>query len=157
MRERTLIAGLGSDFGDDQAGWIITRRLQKTSSCVDIHLLRSPAGLLDILGGIDVLHIVDACRGGGYAGSILCFHWPTPMLSALSFAGTHDMDLSATLCLAEELRLLPKLVKIWGIEGSPSNGGGDFAGPLAPAVHAAVDQLVARLGSECRLEVADRA
>jgi hydrogenase maturation protease len=155
VSDRTLIAGLGSDFGDDQAGLLVARRLARDSSGVDVRCLRSPANLLDVLEGVDCLHIVDACRGAGGVGSIVCCRWPAPMLSTLSFAGTHDLDLSSALWLADELLLLPDRVTIWGIEAGVCDGGLLITDAISSEVAAAIDQLVARLRSECCLEAAD--
>lgn len=120
---RTLIAGIGSDFGDDRLGFNVVERLTGSlPSCV-LRAFRSPLDLLDHLSDIEALHLVDACRGADLPGKVLRFDWPDAMLKSVQFGGSHDFDLVSTLRLAESLRLLPRTVTIWSIaSGEPNTG-----------------------------------
>lgn len=144
MSQRTLIVGLGSALGDDQAGLIAAEKLEKVLTTAMVRQLRSPAGLLDLFDGLDELHIMDACHGAGECGAILKCNWPAPAVSALRFTGTHDFDLVAALRLADELRLLPPRVTIWAIETS-ANASQAINTTVSPKVAVAIDQLVAQM------------
>jgi hydrogenase maturation protease len=151
MSERALIVGIGSDFGDDQAGLIAAQQLEQELGIVAVRQLRSPAGLLDLVDGCDELHIIDACHGAGEPGSIVRMHWPSPALTAHRFSGTHDLDLVGALRLADELRLLPPRVTIWAIDAGAS-AGEPLDGSLSAEVSVAIDQLVIQLVAEVEVE-----
>ncbi|MEQ9407428.1 MAG: hydrogenase maturation protease [Fuerstiella sp.] len=180
---KVLIAGIGSMFGDDQAGWIVAGRLgdgiapsgrlsknsrrsgrtghdhadvpgpaQKLSepdrSCgrtpessvpvadrpvfqrpdVDVRLATVPLDLLDWLEGVQILHVVDACRSDHPAGTIHRLAWSdcrammdntSPEQPGLDLGGqsTHDFGLADVLRLAEQTRRLPAEVIVWAIDG----------------------------------------
>lgn len=148
-RPRTLIVGLGSDFGDDRVGWIVARRLSTQQPEIATRVIGSPAELLDQLSDVDQLHIVDACQGAGPPGTILPCRWPSRELSDVAFQGSHNLGLIAALAIAAQLGLLPARVTIWGIEIDATTlelsqvAIGDE--PLSPAVHAATEELVTRI------------
>lgn len=112
---RTLIAGIGSDFGDDRLGFDVVERLAGSLPNCVLKAFRSPLDLLDHLSDFEVLHLVDACRGAIAPGTVLRFDWPSRTLKSVRFGGTHDFDLISTLRLAESLGLLPRRVTIWSI------------------------------------------
>lgn len=118
---RTLIAGIGSDFGDDRLGFDVVERLADSLPRCAVKAFRSPLDLLDHLSDFEVLHLVDACRGADSSGTVLRFEWPSAMLKSVRFGGTHDFDLISTLRLAESLRLLPRTVTIWSIATEEPN------------------------------------
>ena len=144
---RTLILGIGSDFGDDQLGIIVARRLALRLPACRVHWLRSPLDIGDRLGEVDFLHVVDACLGMGPPGTIFRLAWASVALHTVRFCGTHDFDLVAALQLAERLFGLPPSVTIWCVEASheekdvPSSIGI----PLSPLVASAVNTLVERI------------
>lgn len=148
----TLIAGIGSPFGDDRAGWIAAAQLEEKVLPASIIALRSPAELLDRLDGIQCLHVIDACQSGQAPGSIFRFEWPAPELNAIAFNGTHDMCLTAALRLAETLQLLPPRVVVWGIEHSDDlNQFAEPTGndsPISPAIESAITELICRISVE---------
>jgi hydrogenase maturation protease len=159
MSRRTLIFGLGSDFGDDRLGWHAVAQLNEQHPELAAIALRSPAELLDHLEDIDHLHLVDACQGAGPPGTIICRDWPAAEMSQLDFGGTHDLGLLAALEIAQRLSWLPARVTIWGVE-TPLNESGVSTeslcdAPLSPLVARAVatllTQLIANVESTTRL------
>lgn len=63
--QRILVAGLGSPYGDDQAGWLVVEKLAlQCREDPDIMVRRAsiPLDLLDWMEGVDVLPICDACE-----------------------------------------------------------------------------------------------
>jgi hydrogenase maturation protease len=125
---RTLIVGIGSDFGDDRLGLLVAERLMLELPTSEIRQLRSPLDLLDCLDDfesspaalspLERLHVIDACRGAGEPGTLFRLDWPVDELASIHFSGTHDFGLWDVLQLAECLQQLPKSVTIWGAEAS---------------------------------------
>jgi hydrogenase maturation protease len=116
---RTLIVGIGSPHGDDQAGWLLARELEQVAPArnIAVRTAASPAQLLHWLSGIDRLIVVDACQGLGPPGTYARWQWPTPAIMRAAWSTSHDVSLPAALSLAEKLRRLPAKVIIWGIQG----------------------------------------
>lgn len=114
----TLIVGIGSQHGDDQAGWLIAERLSAglDQPRMSVRTAASPVQLLDWLGGVDRLIVCDACRGLGRIGEVRRWVWPAKELIEASWSGTHDLSLSMTLQLAGSLGRLPRDVVIWSVE-----------------------------------------
>ena len=146
----TLIAGIGSDFGDDRLGFIVVERLAGSLPGCVLKTFRSPLDLLDHLSDVTVLHLIDACRDGDAPGTILRFDWPGARFKSVRFGGTHDFDLISTLRLAESLRLLPSKVTIWSIASAESDIDVQPTAALSPVVAAATELLVDMLISEAR-------
>lgn len=124
-----LVVGLGSQHGDDQAGWLVLERLSRRDYPHD-RLLRAkhPTQLLDVVEDEQSLVICDACIGNEAPGDIHCFSWPTEALSYQRPTGSHDLSLSHVLELCHRIHRGPQVASIWAIEGqfwlpesSPSN------------------------------------
>lgn len=145
---RTLIAGIGSDFGDDRLGFDVVEHLAGSLPNCVLKAFRSPLDLLDNLSDFEVLHLVDACRGFDLPGTVLRFDWPSPTLKSVRFGGTHDFDLVSTLRLAESLGLLPRTVKIWSIAAGESNTDSRSNRDPCPAEPALTERLIELLKSE---------
>lgn len=142
---RTLVVGIGSDFGDDRLGAIVVEQLTKELRSCDVRFLRAPVDLLDVLESVERLHIVDACRGTGKPGTIVRRDWPMTELASIRFGGTHDVDLLAVLKLAERFQTLPRRVTIWGIQATDGNVPSNFRKLLSPPVAEAVEQVARRI------------
>lgn len=143
---RTLIVGIGSPHGDDQAGWLVAERIAAAGGHdrVTVRQTGSPAELLNWLEGIEKLVICDACRGLGRVGELRRWTWPAHELAEATWSGTHDMSLPAVLQLAERLGCLPRHVCIWSVEGIAEN-------PLAtmsPEVAAALPRMAEEVARE---------
>jgi hydrogenase maturation protease len=148
MSPATLIVGVGSPHGDDQAGWRVAEaaagRLRDGASSgrVALRLIRSPSELLDLVDGLQWLIICDACRAAGAApGTIHRWQWPEPQLRAATWSGTHDWGLCPALELCQQLGRLPPQVTIWGVAADTARPGAAMSPPVAAAVTAAAQQL----------------
>lgn len=71
----TLVIGVGSPHGDDQAGWEVVKRLGGDFKEISSHSAGQqqlvyfrtavvPPDMLDWLDGVDTAHVIDACIGG---------------------------------------------------------------------------------------------
>jgi len=132
---KTLIVGLGSAHGDDQAGWLVAESLQRLCREMnDVTVRRAlvPLDVLDWLDHIDVLHLCDACESASSDSALLKFRWEAGELVSPSSStdlsihfsttpfrsrGSHDFSVPEMLRLAEQLESLPKHVYLWAITG----------------------------------------
>jgi hydrogenase maturation protease len=160
-RSRTLVVGIGSPHGDDQAGWLVAERLADdpgigTESVakgtkisnhppgIIVRQAKSPSELLDWLDGMDRLVICDACRGLGRVGELRSWRWPDHELADVSWSGTHDLSLPAVLALADRLGRLPPRVTIWSVEGASIGA----LAAVSPEVAEALPNLVEQIKNE---------
>lgn len=146
--ERTLIIGIGSDFGDDRLGPIVVERMAERLPTCKVRRLRSPLDLFDCLADVNRLDVVDACRGAGLPGTIIRRDWPAVDLTSVRFSGTHDFGLLDALRLADRLQQLPQRVTIWSIEAADEDIRWSIMEPLSPAVADAAEVLINRMAAE---------
>lgn len=114
--KRTLIVGLGSAHGDDQAGWLVIARLHELG--VPVELARTAAHPADIWDWCEAetrLIICDACREAGPPGTLHRWTWPDCSLTGETTSSTHGMSLCEALELGRTLGNCPPQVEIWGI------------------------------------------
>jgi hydrogenase maturation protease len=113
----TTIVGLGSPFGDDQAGWQLVELLQRRPDVpAQLRIIHEATQLVDELDGCRKLIIVDACRGGTLTGTISRLRWPDPRIRQNHNHSTHGVGLCNALQLAERIGRMPPSVEIFGIE-----------------------------------------
>jgi len=148
--KRTLIVGIGSDFGDDQLGVIVAKRLVLRLPSCKVIWLKSPLDLCNNLTNIERLCLIDACHGAGPPGTIVRHDWPSPALIGVRFSGTHDLDLVAALQIAERIQGLPPVVTLWCIEASVES---DYVSqalskPLSLSVASAMEKLIESIVDE---------
>lgn len=149
--EETLIAGIGSPFGDDRLGWDVVEKLAGLFPEHTFKTLRKPIDLLDHLSDVERLHLIDAGRGDDSPGTIRRFDRPFDSLNDYRFSGTHDIDLVSALRLAESFSSLPLKVTIWCITASPTRADPTFE--RSPTTAASIDELVGRIGAELKVEM----
>jgi len=136
--QRTLVVGLGSAHGDDQAGWKVVQRLGP-NPCpgTETVALGDPSQLLDHLEGCSKLILVDASRSGKAPGTISRLTWPDAAVAAGTGRSSHGFSAGAVLMLADRLGWLPRTVILFGIEA-------EILGPdqdVSPAVASALPRL----------------
>lgn len=140
---RTLIVGIGSSHGDDQAGWQVAQRLANDirDDQVAVRQAASPDRLLDWLDGVEHLVVCDACRGSGAVGEVKRWRWPLPENERTPWSSTHGLTLPAVLQLIEQLGRLPPHVVIWTVEAGASGA----MDTMSPEVEAALPKLVSAI------------
>ena len=140
----TMVVGVGSHHGDDQAGWLVIDRLQDSLQerlhdrhCLLPHVkLRKaliPLDLLDWMDGVQTLHIVDACHTDQQNTPLVRrFAWRSGQLvpAALqerdhvkddagflpaSHSGSHDFGVLQVLQLAEFTAHCPAQIFVWAV------------------------------------------
>jgi hydrogenase maturation protease len=134
MPDRPLIVGLGSDHGDDRAGWLVVEQLRRTGwNHADAKPARHAAEILDWAEPSRPLVICDACQGSGPVGTYKCWTWPESRSPARPRTGTHDLGLPAALELAVLTARLPPKVMVWTIEGANWRPGSEVSGAVSEA------------------------
>jgi hydrogenase maturation protease len=142
------VVGVGSAHGDDRAGWLVAEQLAaEPSGGVEVTSAGDPLRLVSLLDGCARLIVVDACRSGRPAGTVVRTTWADVRRGLAGAPGadagpsSHGLGVAEALGLAEALGRLPDptAVALVGIEA----GAGRDAGlaPLAepsPAVMGAV-------------------
>jgi hydrogenase maturation protease len=113
----TVVVGVGSPFGDDQAGWRLVEILQRRPNVpARLKKVGEATQLIDELDGCNKLIIVDACRGVCKMGAVTRLVWPDSRIAKRHSNSTHGVGVCEALQLAERLGRLPAEVEIYGIE-----------------------------------------
>lgn len=146
MATRTLVIGIGSEHGDDRAGWTVVERLVESGvRGAEIKAAAAPADVIGWLDGVERLHVCDACHTAGPKGEVHRWKWPDLSETAiLGRTSTHGLSLPEVLSLCDRLGLLPASVTIWGVEI------GDVRAGCAcdAAVERAADLVAQRIAQE---------
>ena len=168
---RTLVVGIGSSHGDDQAGWKVIEQLERLQlPGIELRQATVPHDIVDWLGGNIALHIIDGCLSNdglnpsddlphqrfemladakGQA-SRLRFMDSRQQLSAtaidqrpnsLRSAGSHQIDVFTVLELAACLKRLPKHVLLWVIPGQHFGPGNSITVGCENAIASCVEHL----------------
>jgi hydrogenase maturation protease len=140
----TVVAGLGSPFGDDRAGWRVIEELQRSQLPARLIALHEATELVEELAGCKRLIVVDACRSRRRDGEVTRLEWPDPRIAARHSHSTHGVGLSSALELAKRLGRLPASVEIFGIE----IGNRQLLGEMSPDVVESVAKLAETLSAK---------
>ena len=117
------ILGIGSPFGDDQAGWKVAEALkqhlsQHTDIFPFIHIEshdRPGAHLIELMKGFNTVFIIDAIKSGRETGTIHRFQEEN-IWEFESTLSSHDISILQALQLASALNELPDNIQFYGIE-----------------------------------------
>ncbi|MDR3636374.1 MAG: hydrogenase maturation protease [Isosphaeraceae bacterium] len=139
----SLVIGLGSPHGDDQAGWALVDRLEQRGM-MSAQRVRDGVELLAALEGHDDVILVDASAPAGEPGRTRAFTWPCGELAEVPLLSTHGLGLVEALRMAETLGNLPRKVTIIAVESAAALAGT----PVSAAVEQALDGLAERLLSD---------
>jgi hydrogenase maturation protease len=144
--ERIWIIGLGSECGDDRAGWQVVERLRKLLAAspdpgVLLRRASSPADLLGLIEPGVRMIVIDACQGAGPPGSYVQFNWPGESVLQARAGSGHNISLAEALKLAAALGQLSSSCEIWCLEGSQF----EWDKPLSPEIAQAVEGVVAEI------------
>ncbi|MCB1800139.1 MAG: hydrogenase maturation protease [Gammaproteobacteria bacterium] len=133
------VIGLGSPFGDDDAGWRVVERLRgRLPAAIDLQTLDRPgAALINWFEGVSHLLIIDAISGHPTPGKIL--HLAADDLQTRhGRISSHHLDLQQTLALASVIHRRPARIEIMGVSLGDPNA-------RNPAVETGCTSLVAEL------------
>lgn len=149
--QRVLVVGIGSPHGDDSVGWYVARALSEQhidAEHVQIQVAQIPVDLINWLGEVQELHLVDACRT---SGTNLTWHRHEITKTDLEYGtlpfefrhetGTHGWSLISVLQLALRLHMLPQRMVLWAIEADSFVPGTQLADSVRTAADRVVEQL----------------
>lgn len=160
QREKTLIVGIGSAHGDDQAGWLVVDEIARQfpdRSLITVRRASVPLDLIDWLDDVRILHLVDAVEVSDDGRGVYRLRWQAGTLvclsdnsdtDAVSFQqpcrSSHGFSVTDVLRLAEKTDLLPETIVVWAIPGSDFQPGS----PLTELCRNNIRQAVTRLLNE---------
>ena len=144
-----LIIGCGNrDRGDDAAGLLVAERLRDLAAeavNVSIELCSGEATeLVDLWSRDDEVIVVDAVAGDAPAGTIHCWDDDIPPRTGSASASTHGFGLREAIPLAQIMGRLPKLLRIYGIEGRQF----EIGAGISPEVQSAAEQAAQEIRAE---------
>jgi hydrogenase maturation protease len=143
-RSEVLIVGVGNSLGGDDAfGFYACERLMSSPPRRNpriVFLGLNAFGILDHLGGGELLIILDAVRSGGPPGTVIIEQLPEFSLGDCPPLTSHDLGLDEVLQIAQRLtpELMPRKTILLGVVGE------NFTAPcliLSPGVAAALARL----------------
>jgi hydrogenase maturation protease len=147
----TQLVGLGSNHGDDRAGWEIVARIRELLPASVTATITSDPLIVADAAGCRLLILIDACRGAGPPGSVHRFEWPDPRLTIGAGVSSHGIGLSAALELAKALGTLPPRVIVFAVEGEFAVPGRSLSNTVAAAIPAVVARVLAEIENEERM------
>lgn len=137
------IIGYGNrDRGDDAAGLLAAERLLSLGFDA-LTCTGDGFDLLESWYGADDVILIDAVSSGAPAGTLHQWDSREPLPAIASSLSSHGFGLRDTIELARLLGLLPKNLRIWGIEGHCFAVGAKFSPGVESAVEKLVQQIVA--------------
>jgi len=147
--KRTLVAGIGSPFGDDRAGWAAVEAARRTlrdapsagGAAHFICLDRPGAALAHALAGWDAAILADAMRTGAPPGTVRVIAPEQLAADCTGAASTHGFGVADALRLAGALGTLPARLALVGIEADPAAADHDLSPAVAAALPAAVTEI----------------
>lgn len=113
------VLGIGSPFGDDQAGWKVVENLQNQKNIspgVKIEQHDRPGlRLLELMHDADIVYLIDAVKSGKKIGTLYRLE-ESEINENIDLLSTHGMGISQALELGRALNILPKTIILYGIE-----------------------------------------
>lgn len=142
------VLGIGSPFGDDQAGWHVAESLKQQlalnshiNTLVHIESIDRPGiRLIELISACTTVFLIDAVKSGSPPGTIHQFTKEEIIHSEVPFS-THHMGILEALHIAEALNELPEHLFLYGIEIESVCFNALLSKPVALAVSALSNQL----------------
>lgn len=150
--------GIGSPFGDDQAGWRVAELLKKApqlkiylNQCLDIQINDRPGlALIMAMDGIKTLYLVDALKAhDNQIGQICRLDNKDLATVEEKFFSTHGFGVLEALKLAQVLGKTPAEIIIWGIKINAI----DYQALISPVIARACDELAAKITQELLIKL----
>jgi len=117
---QAMVIGIGSDHGDDRAGWMVTDLLRRRCpETVTYRNVSTPIDMIQWLEAADRIHVVDTATA--LKASVLRFNCGLEhhrsRIAELPPSGTHGLGLNRVLKLAESLDRRTDHVNLWLVSG----------------------------------------
>jgi hydrogenase maturation protease len=149
----TLFVGMGSQHGDDRAGWMVAEALAPRAKLLAVvRQAAAPADIFDWLDGVEFLAICDACQGIGPVGTWRRWESLPSDFPSVRAQCSHEIGLPEVLQLAERLGTLPGKVLVWGLEIGETDPAQPASRDVAAAVPAIVEDVLRVLTAHVLVE-----
>lgn len=145
---RIRVIGVGSPWGDDSIGWQAAEALKGIYENGNIEILtvdRPGPALIQHMAGADKLLLIDAVQGSGPAGRIHRLGGAELLCLARPQLLSHAMGVPEAVALAASLGMLPKQLRLIGIELEQAEPGCSVSGAVQDALPALVDAARAEI------------
>ena len=146
---RVRVIGIGEPAaGDDGVGRVVLERLrsQGVPDDVELHEVRDPTEIVDLLAGAALVVVIDAVIGGR-PGEVLDLRPEELAARGMPAVSTHVVGVLEAIELASVLHAQPQPpVRVVGVAIEPPSG---LGAALSPAVAAAVPGAVGRVRALC--------
>ena len=141
-RAETLVIGVGNTMrSDDGVGPWVAGKLSACGHRAYVYA-GDGAGLIDLLGTASSIVLVDATRSGAIPGTLRTIdavHRPLP--ADFFHYSTHRFGLAEAVETARALGLLPRELKVYGIEGECFDAGEVITAPVRRTASLLVEWL----------------
>lgn len=145
---RSLIIGVGTEYGDDAFGLRVAREL-KGRGLSGIKVTEHSgegASLIESWQGYDKVVIIDCCSSGLQLGSHFRFDSHTERIPTGFFRySTHAFGVAEAIETARALKRLPESLIVIGVEGKVFNAGTPLSPALESMVALVADQAIREL------------
>lgn len=121
---KTAIIGIGSPFGDDNAGWNTVDQLEEEAwvrtrqeaGTLTIEKLDRPGmNLLEYMRGYDHVILVDAVVSSKHSSGMILKLQPEDLAQLEAPLSSHGLGIAEALEMGKALDTLPKRLEIWGV------------------------------------------
>lgn len=138
----SLVIGIGNDArGDDAAGLLVARHAGD-AGLRTVEAACEPTALMQAWAGEEKVFVADACASLVRAGHIHRFMAHRgPLPEALGAVSSHDIGLGMAIELARALKVLPRELIVFAIEGTQFAPGA----AVSPAVRQAAAEVTRRI------------
>ena len=146
------VFGIGSPFGDDQAGWkVVDILLQKNTlkkfipRFLHVETLDRPGmSLLAHFNENSIVILIDAMKSGSVVGSL--YRYENPQLTVPDgLLSTHGMGVLQALQVGLALNKLPQQVILYGVEIDEIKLASSLSKPVEKAIVNLADQITDEL------------
>lgn len=145
------IIGVGSPFGEDQAGYKVIKILQKIilpqSGIEIIYYDRPGIRLLSYMQDHECVYLIDAVKSGACAGTIHRFENEN-INEFNTIMSTHDFGVVQTLQMGFTLKMLPKKIILYGIEINDAQNDGFISLITQKTIHLVVERIKSELNNK---------
>ncbi len=140
------VLGIGSPFGEDQAGWKVAESLMAECAhlpvIIEIHD-RPEIRLIELMNGAKTVFLIDAIKSNDKIGTIHRLH-NNEILTLDNQLSTHNIGVAQALELGKALNALPDNIILYGITIHTH----ELESTLSLPVKKAIEQVVVLLKNE---------
>ena len=144
----SLIVGIGSAHGDDQAGWrLIDELTAKETTGAELRKASVPHDMIEWMNHIQSLHIADACDSHTDVQRLDLSNGDLACSRNADSRSSHQLGLSHVIGLIDSLGRLPKQVVLWAIPGERFQPNGELSDACINQIRRCADRIHHELAS----------